>query len=64
MPIHEYHCENCGDTFEEITIKLQDAKDSIECPKCKNIAKRIISGGTLFTIHGYNSSNGYAGHMR
>jgi putative FmdB family regulatory protein len=64
MPIHEYRCEKCGNTFEDITMKIKEVKESIECPKCKSIAKKIISSGTLFTIHGYNSSNGYAGHMR
>lgn len=69
MPIHEYRCEDCGHVFEDITMRMDEAKHSTECPKCKklnktNIAKKIVSSGTVFTIHGYNSSNGYAGHMR
>jgi len=69
MPIYEYQCEKCGYIFEEITTKLDPTKISTLCPNCKlkgeeSIAKKIISGGTVFTVHGYNSSNGYSGHMR
>ena len=69
MPIYEYQCEKCGYIFEEITMKMNPTKISTSCPNCKDkgeegIAKKIISGGTVFTVHGFNSNNGYAGHMR
>lgn len=68
MPIYEYQCEKCGYIFDEVTLKMGPIKMSVECPACKErgkdgIAKKIPSSGS-FTVHGYNSSNGYAGHMR
>lgn len=69
MPIYEYQCKKCGYIFEEITTKMEPPKISTVCPNCaeknqEGIAKKIISGGTVFTVHGFNSSNGYAGNMR
>ncbi len=31
MPIYEYKCENCGDDFECIVFRTDEA---VECPKC------------------------------
>jgi putative FmdB family regulatory protein len=70
MPIHEYQCIKCGYIFEEVTFSLDAVKISTGCKNCvdsngnPSIARKIMSGGTFFTIHGYNSNNGYAGHMR
>lgn len=64
MPIHEYQCEKCGHVIEKIIWKMDDVEKIIECPFCKEKAKQIISDGGVFTVHGYNSNNGYAGHMR
>lgn len=69
MPVHEYQCETCGHIFEEITFSLGAVKTSTYCPVCEDegkegIAKKIMSGGNIFTVHGYNSNNGYAGNMR
>jgi len=63
MPIHEYHCENCGHKFEEISWKMSTASETLQCPKCKKEVKRSISSGS-FIVNGYNSHNGYAGVMR
>jgi len=40
MPIYDYECE-CGNTFESIE-KILDME--IQCSKCEQTAKRIISG--------------------
>ena len=68
MPIHEYQCEQCGYIFEEVTMKMDAVKISTNCPVClqnkkHGIAKKIMSSGS-FIVHGYNATNGYAGHMR
>ena len=52
MPIHEYQCKNCDTIFEEITLKMSEENDEVECPKCKTMAKKIMSGGTSFHIVG------------
>ena len=65
MPIHEYQCEKCGHVFETIIWKMDDVEKTLECPNCKKgKSKRIMSEGGIFRVHGYNSSNGYSGHMR
>lgn len=34
MPIHEYVCQDCGESFE----KLVRAADQPECPRCHSVA--------------------------
>ena len=34
MPIYEYHCEKCGEVFENIEIWKSQA--ATECPKCQS----------------------------
>lgn len=63
MPIHEYRCEKCGTEFEDVTIKINDAKQTLKCPNCSADVTRLVSSGS-FIVHGYNANNGYAGHMR
>jgi len=68
MPIYEYQCEKCGYIFDEVSLKMGPIKISTTCPKCheeghKSIATKLMSKGS-FIVHGYNSSNGYSGHMR
>ena len=62
MAIYEFQCQTCGYIFEEVNVDLKSAKTK-ECPKCKNISKKILSSGS-FIINGFNSNNGYSGHMR
>lgn len=50
MPIYEYHCTQCGNSFEEIRSMEQRDKDLI-CPKCHStLVERVLSvfsyGGT------------------
>ena len=43
MPIYEYRCDNCGDIFDEF-IRTIDGLDIVSiCPKCVNVANRILS---------------------
>lgn len=41
MPIYDYYCNKCNNTFEEIKSITKSDEDSI-CPKCKGKAKRIF----------------------
>jgi len=34
MPIYEYECENCGNTFERIYMSPEDRPTEIACPEC------------------------------
>ncbi|HTT71117.1 MAG TPA: zinc ribbon domain-containing protein [Anaeromyxobacteraceae bacterium] len=33
MPIHEYACASCGETFEELILRASDEAD-LRCPRC------------------------------
>jgi putative FmdB family regulatory protein len=39
MPIYEYECATCRDTFE----KLVFGKEDVCCPKCGSEVKRLMS---------------------
>lgn len=42
MPIFEFLCDHCGETFEEL-VRSADAIDGLTCPTCKSesIRKKI-----------------------
>lgn len=65
MPIYEYHCKTCDETFE-IFQKISDAPLG-KCPKCGKSIKRLISQ-TTFTLKGGGwYKDGYAakgGHSK
>ncbi|MCK9463802.1 MAG: zinc ribbon domain-containing protein [Proteobacteria bacterium] len=42
MPLYEYECPRCGETFEAIT-RITD-KDETECPECGSPAVRQLTG--------------------
>jgi len=43
MPTYEYECTKCGYRFE--SFHSIDSVSKKKCPKCKNKAQRLISGG-------------------
>jgi putative FmdB family regulatory protein len=50
MPTYEYQCGNCGHRFDKIQ-KISDPS-RVECPRCDNIAERLISGGAGLLFKG------------
>ncbi|MFC2013811.1 zinc ribbon domain-containing protein [Chloroflexota bacterium] len=43
MPIYEYECTKCGESFNLIR-RLSDNDNEIKCPKCNlSAAKRVLS---------------------
>lgn len=48
MPMYDYHCESCGNEFEDFR-KLDD-KTPVMCPKCGKEARKMVSV-VGFTIH-------------
>lgn len=59
MPLYEFYCEECNNTFEELHDRCEgEAKYSI-CPICKEMAKKIMSAGS-FIVNGHNVNNGYS----
>jgi putative FmdB family regulatory protein len=44
MPIFEFRCLECGDTFEKLFLNSEE-KVEIACPECKSQSfERIVSG--------------------
>jgi putative FmdB family regulatory protein len=44
MPIYEYRCAVCGQTFEKIR-RMEDADKRVPCPHCESEeAERQVSG--------------------
>lgn len=35
MPLYEYRCQSCGETFEKIR-RMQEADREVECPRCES----------------------------
>jgi putative FmdB family regulatory protein len=47
MPVYEYHCDGCGEDFEELVLNRAAERD-IACPACAsdNVVK-LLSGSTV-----------------
>ncbi len=56
MPLFEFSCNDCGETFEEITSST--SQKDIVCPKCgsKNVHKLVSA--TVITRKGASFSSG------
>jgi putative FmdB family regulatory protein len=54
MPIYEYKCEKCGNSFEKLVFGSD--KEPVSCPECKaKDVKRLLSST------GFISSSGGGG---
>jgi putative FmdB family regulatory protein len=43
MPIYEYQCRGCGQSFEKLQ-KMDEGKKTIKCPHCgQEKAERVLS---------------------
>jgi putative FmdB family regulatory protein len=47
MPIYEYECTECGESFEELVLSISTEKE-VHCPACnsKSVKKKISLFGT------------------
>ncbi len=47
MPIYEYRCTSCGETFDKF-VRSMNSQHEVECPKCgsKECKKSISLFGT------------------
>jgi putative FmdB family regulatory protein len=54
MPLYEYRCQACGDTFETLR-GLRDKDENVACPKCgEKKAEKLISA--CCTVKGESSA--------
>jgi putative FmdB family regulatory protein len=62
MPLYEYQCQDCGLRFERIE-RVSELKDGL-CPKCGQIAHRLIGApalqfkGSGWYVNDYGKGNG------
>jgi len=42
MPIYEYTCENCGNTFQRIYMSPEDRPSEMTCPECGSTDVRQV----------------------
>lgn len=56
--LYEFKCKKCGNVFEE-SRALKDNSEIAVCPKCKYIAKKIVSTFG-FKVNGFSQLNGYS----
>ncbi len=43
MPLYEYRCKNCGESFEKLR-RMSEADQGIDCPHCQSEeVERLLS---------------------
>jgi putative FmdB family regulatory protein len=47
MPLYEYQCEECGESFE-LLVRSSDQQDEVTCPKCGG--KKVRKAISLFGV--------------
>lgn len=45
MPLYDYHCDNCGETFDE--FRSMDQRKYCKCVKCGKRARKLPSVARL-----------------
>jgi len=63
MPLYEFICEDCGESFEELVMSANTA-NQVTCPHCKSdLVRKLIStfaskvGSGSGALIGYSSGN-------
>lgn len=63
MPLYEYHCERCGERFEDLRPAAE--REESACPKCGAPARKLVSGFAFGGEHPSGSptcgTSGYGG---
>jgi len=50
MPIYEYECEHCGNTFQRIYMSPEDRPAEMTCPECgSSDVHQVFSPPTVHT---------------
>ncbi len=58
MPLYEYHCVKCGETFEKL-VSLRDRTKAPACPECSSKkVERLVSS---FAVGGPSSGQSSLG---
>jgi putative FmdB family regulatory protein len=46
VPIYEYYCSTCNETFERLELSIIEIPTS-QCPKCKGVGSKVISSPAI-----------------
>ncbi len=57
MPIYEYHCDDCGESFEKLVRSSSGAE--IQCPKCNS--GQVTRKVSLFGFSGGSDGGSFSG---
>lgn len=57
MPIHEFTCESCGNTFELLFMSKAEIDDA-RCPRCQSPEVNKLLSAASFTVKGGNANSG------
>ncbi len=57
MPLYEYTCSNCGESFDKI-VRFSEADQMPACPACgeKETRKKISAGAVIGASSGSSST--------
>lgn len=56
MPIFEYHCKKCSQTFEKLSKKLED---QATCPNCGEAVEKVVSAFSSSTSCAAPAGSGF-----
>jgi len=60
MPLYEFICEDCGESFEELVMSANTA-NQVTCPYCKSdLVRKLISTFASKVGSGSGALNGYS----
>lgn len=62
MPIYEYRCPACGDTFEQMR-RMSQSTEPAPCPKCQTASARAVSRLARVSFGGDGEGGGDDGGM-
>jgi putative FmdB family regulatory protein len=60
MPIYEYRCESCSETFEVLT-RFAERDSAQGCPACESTKTRVMVSSFAFAGAGESSAADFAG---
>jgi putative FmdB family regulatory protein len=60
MPIFDYHCSDCGSTYE-VFHKVREKTEDIVCPKCGSVQYTKQMSAPMVSMGGSSSSESSSG---
>ena len=55
MPMYDYRCKNCGETYEELVFSSTVPDEEIVCPNCNEKQSERLLSAPMVSTGGSNS---------